>query len=61
MNICRGICNEALKDNDLIKRDFINTLTHYDCITLHPDLIEGIDTFENIKKKHWYYRMELVY
>ena len=61
MNICCGVCHEVLKDDDIIKIDFINTLTHYACISLHPGLIENIDTFENIKQKYWYYRMELVY
>lgn len=61
MNIRCGCCREVLKDDDIVKIDFINTLTHYTCISLDVRLIKKIATYEQIKQKYWYYRMELVH
>ncbi|MGM0878742.1 MAG: hypothetical protein ACQEWV_29695 [Bacillota bacterium] len=60
MRICCGVCHEVLKDDDLIKIDFINTLTHYTCLDLGIDLIKTIDTFDYIKEKYPVFDEELV-
>lgn len=60
MKICYGVCYEVLKDDDLIKIDFINTLTYYTSLDLEIDLVKNIDTFENIKEKYPIFNEELV-
>ena len=52
MRIFCGVCHEVFKGDDLIKIDFINTLTHYTCLDLGIDLIKNIDTFGNIKMEY---------
>ena len=47
-----SVCHEVFKGDDLIKIDFINTLTHYTCLDLGIDLIKNIDTFGNIKMEY---------
>jgi len=68
MTIRCGCCHEVLKDDELLVMDFINTLTHLDCsnlydvcLGLNANLIKDIATYEAIKQKYWYYRMELVH
>lgn len=52
MRIFCGVCHEVFKGDDLIKIDFINTLTHYTCLDIGIDLIKNIDTFGNIKMEY---------
>ena len=49
--VCTFILPQT-KGDDLIKIDFINTLTHYTCLDLGIDLIKNIDTFGNIKMEY---------
>ncbi|MBU8877946.1 hypothetical protein BGM26_02925 [Bacillus sp. FJAT-29790] len=60
MGICCGACHNELKDDDIVTMDIMNKLTHLTCSDLDTELIKNINTFENIKQKYWFYRMELV-
>lgn len=53
------ICNKKLKDNDWIKVDSKNKLTHCTCNSMRSNFIKDIDTFKNIINKYSIFHLVL--
>ncbi|MED4403714.1 hypothetical protein [Metabacillus fastidiosus] len=47
-------------DNEFVKLDFINTITHYQCVSLPANLIKDFGTLEQIKMKYPIFNKEYV-
>lgn len=52
MSIRCAVCKEQFKENDLVKIDADNTLTHVRCIHLEGKIIREINTYHHLKEKY---------
>ncbi|MED4400128.1 hypothetical protein [Metabacillus fastidiosus] len=52
MSIRCVVCKEEIKDNDLVKMDADDTLTHVRCIHLKGKILKEINTYHNLKVKY---------